>query len=151
MMSKYVITDPCYLLKNPDEWKQVGSLISKESKNVHYTAAEECLSKLLNTEVYSLSRTGYGNWMNFISPVSKDVEIHKTSFTADSGLVCVVKATDSILKQIRTDALGRFALFETDKEIDDVGINISNPEWYVLFVVDKEGVLVKTDDYDLPF
>lgn len=150
-MNTYIITDPRYLLIKPEDWFGFLNLIKKEDNPTDYAAAAEQLSKLLDTEVYRLSSTGYGNWMNYITATESVHEVKNFSFAADAGLFCVLKATDRILKIINVNPLGNFAIFETDKSITRVEIDDSERDWYRMSVFSNDELLVSTDTYDFPF
>ena len=149
-MSLYVITDPVYLLKSPEQESAVEKLVKTENRSNCIKTAEY-LSSILNTRVYRVSATGYGNWLNFITTECKDVKVLKTSFCSDSGLMCLVEASAAIQKKINSDALGNYAVIKTDREITYVDVDTSNPEWYIMNVYSNDERIVRTDDYDIPF
>ncbi len=150
-MSVYVITDPIYLVSKSEDRRKLDSLIRQKINHKTYPDAARCLSEILDTEAYCISRTGYGNWFNFITAHEAEIKVRSTSFAADSGLMCILKATDTILKKINSNVLGNFAIFETDRAITSVSVDDSNPEWYIMSVYSDDSLLVSTDSYDIPF
>jgi|GEM_PF-3248729 len=150
-MNTYIITDPFYLLKAPEDWFRFIKKVRKENNPTDYAAAAEHLSKQLNTEVYRISSTGYGNWINYITATESVQNVKNFSFAAEVGLFCILKATDHILKIININPLGNFAIFETDKNITRVEIDDSERDWYRMSVFSDDELLVSTDTYDFPF
>lgn len=141
-MTKYVITDPCYIIPeitwdkackeifndSPDQYENFNKRITKE------------LNDLAGTTNAVASETGYGDWENCMH-CSNDNKIIATDFYADSGMVCVVEYNDAIQKALtdnNNDKLierGGCALIETEGNVE-IEINHDDPNWAVIHIED---------------
>ena len=148
-MTKYIITDPCYIIPDTD-WSKCCEIFN----SVAYKKAEEnrdyeMQRELFDNEITAVLRkysgdykaqacsTGYGDWTNEIW--GKNVIKH--DFFADSGMCCVCELTDTIQKHITENSNGRnefngMAVFETDKDIA-IEFDTSDSDWTVIRVKDK--------------
>ena len=147
-MTKYLVTDPCYLLDIDSEVGRrydLWSLCMDDMFNGHdnryddrtnYTGVQKILSEGLGIEILRVSDTGYGDWSNELHSNSNNVNILNPNFYADAGMMCVVKINEKLEKFLENNNIG--AIFETEEEIS-VDINTEDDDWYVLNIKDKNG------------
>lgn len=147
-MTKYIITDPCYLIPD-DDWSKCCEIFDSVAyKKAMENRDYEMQRELFDNEITAVLRkysgdykaqacsTGYGDWTNEIWGVN----VLKHDFFADSGMVCVCELTDTIKNHIDANSNGKefngMAVFETDKDIT-VEFDTSDSDWTVVKVIDK--------------
>lgn len=148
-MTKYLVTDPCYLLDidseighRDDLWQEcINDMYDSNNKEkyddrTNYNGVQKILSDGLGIEILRVSDTGYGDWSNELHSNSNSVKIIKSEFCADAGMMCVVKINEKLEKFLEENDIG--AIFETDKEIS-VDVNTEDDNWYVLNIKDENG------------
>lgn len=143
-MSKYIITDPCYIL-NDIVWdnacKECFDDSPEQYANFDKRITQE-LNKLANTNNALASGTGYGDWNNEIYS-SNGRKVLQSEFFADSGMVCVVEYNEFIQKALeekdntRLIERGGCALIETVGRVS-VKMDMSNKDWTVVEIYDDE-------------
>lgn len=126
-MTKYVITDPCYIV---DE--KTWSKCFKDFPNFSKLIAEH-LTKLTKENAYA-SDTGFGDWSNGL--IGKDGYVG--SFGADSGMVCVCKCTRKIAERLSGIFAGCYCIFEADGPLN-VTFDTSDKSWTVVYIEDVLG------------
>ena len=143
-MTKYIITDPCYIL--PDAtWSDICSQCKNEDfyNGTFDRLCTEALNKLAGTKNAVASATGYGDWSNCMH-CSNDDKIIQSDFFADSGMVCVVEYNDKIqqaLKDKQNEKLvdkdkGGAALIETEGEVK-ITMDTRDSQWTVVEIEDE--------------
>ena len=126
-MTKYVITDPCYIV-DEKTWDKC----LKEFPNFPKLIAEH-LTKLTKEKAYA-SDTGFGDWSNGL--ISKDGYLG--SFGADSGMVSVCKYTKKVAERLSEIFAGCYCVFEADGPLDVV-FDTSDKQWTVVYIEDVLG------------
>ena len=148
-MTKYIITDPCYLIPD-DDWSKCCEIFDSEAykkamENRDYEMQRELFDNGITAALQKYSSdykakacsTGYGDWTNDIWGVN----VLKHDFFADSGMVCVCELTDTIKNHIDANSNGfkeyhGMAVFETDKDIA-IEFDTSDSDWTVIRIKDK--------------
>lgn len=143
-MTKYIITDPCYILPNTT-WSDIcDQCESNDFYNGKFDRlCTEALNELAGTTNAVASTTGYGDWSNSMH-CSNDDKIIQSDFFADSGMVCVVEYNDKIqqaLKDNKNEKLvdedkGGAALIETEGEVK-ITMDTRDSEWTVVEIEDE--------------
>lgn len=136
-MSKYVITDPCYILPN-EMWIDCIETAEKTkgdwSKNFTKQVTK-ALSEFTGNEAWANS-TGFGDWNNTIyGPCVDDMG----TFFADSGMVCVCEYTKAVKEALGTIIdKGGAATFEA---VGPLKVNFDDtcPDWIVVEISDANG------------
>ena len=150
----YLVTDPCYLI-NHEQWSSLCSLTDQEVKeqgrgwgSVFRKMVQQHLQIISGDLNAVAGNTGYGDWSNEMHRcVSRDsVEIRERGFVADSGCVCVVEVTPSLLEYMRMDmeTMKHFAMasiIESDTRLHGE-IDESDPSWSMVSLYDEQGRLV---------
>ena len=140
-MTKYVITDPCYIVDEKTWDKCI-----KDFPNFPKLIAEH-LTKLTKEKAYA-SDTGFGDWSNGL--ISKDGYLG--SFGADSGMVSVCKYTKKVDERLSGIFAGCYCVFEADGPLDVV-FDTSNKQWTVVNIKHAVGnefqTLMPDDGYDV--
>ena len=126
-MTKYVITDPCYIV-DEKTWDKC----LKDFPNFPKLIAEH-LTKLTKEKAYA-SDTGFGDWSNGL--ISKDGYLG--SFGADSGMVSVCKYTKKVAERLSEIFAGCYCVFEADGPLDVV-FDTSDKQWTVVYIEDVLG------------
>ena len=126
-MTKYVITDPCYIV-DEKTWDKC----LKDFPNFPKLIAEH-LTKLTKEKAYA-SDTGFGDWSNGL--ISKDGYLG--SFGADSGMVSVCKYTKKVAERLSGIFAGCYCVFEADGPLDVV-FDTSDKQWTVVYIEDVLG------------
>ena len=126
-MTKYVITDPCYIV-DEKTWDKC----LKDFPNFPKLIAEH-LTKLTKEKAYA-SDTGFGDWSNGL--MSKDGYL--ASFGADSGMVSVCKYTKKVAERLSGIFAGCYCVFEADGPLDVV-FDTSDKQWTVVYIEDVLG------------
>lgn len=126
-MTKYVITDPCYIVDEKTWDKCI-----KDFPNFPKLIAEH-LTKLTKEKAYA-SDTGFGDWSNGL--ISKDGYLG--SFGADSGMVSVCKYTKKVAERLSEIFAGCYCVFEADGPLDVV-FDTSDKQWTVVYIEDVLG------------
>ena len=139
-MTKYIITDPCYILSN-EVWDNICSQCEHDdfSNGKFDTLCTEALNKLAGTTNAVACGTGFGDWSNSIC-CSNDDKVIESDFFADSGMVCVVEYNEAIQNALGNDELiskGGIALIETEGEVV-IEMDTSNSEWTMVYIEDDE-------------
>lgn len=137
-MTKYIMTDPCYILPD-DTWKKCCEELDKYEGVEQTEKFSEAVTKALqerfgkNSEAYD---TGIGDWSNEIRGDAKIIQEH---FFADAGMVCVCPVNEEIENLIR-EFKGTWqgaAIFEMSDNVK-IDIDVSNNEWTVVTVTDLD-------------
>lgn len=131
-MKQYIITDPCYLIQ--DNWSEICFDNNK---------IEDELSKTSGEKAY-VHDTLIGDWSNEI--IGKNVI--RSGFCADAGLVCVCLFNEKIKTLTKNLPLWCYALFETE-ELKSVEFIKTSPDWIVVKVETKEGIITSMSDDEL--
>ena len=126
-MTKYVITDPCYIV-DEKTWDKC----LKDFPNFPKLVAEH-LTKLTKEKAYA-SDTGFGDWSNGL--IGNDGYIG--SFGADSGMVSVCKYTKKVAERLSEIFAGCYCVFEADGPLDVV-FDTSDKQWTVVYIEDVLG------------
>ena len=126
-MTKYVITDPCYIV-DEKTWDKC----LKDFPNFPKLIAEH-LTKLTKEKAYA-SDTGFGDWSNGL--IGNDGYIG--SFGADSGMVSVCKYTKKVAERLSGIFAGCYCVFEADGPLDVV-FDTSDKQWTVVYIEDVLG------------
>ena len=142
-MTKYIITDPCYILdretwgKCCDAAKLPSGVWSDEVFNAHVA---DGLTMLSGSPAYAF-QTGFGDWTNRIDGLN--VLYHE--FVADSGMVCVCEYNDKVENAIKTKyptsnflKNGLAALIEYEGDIQ-VKFDTEDINWTVVSIKDSKG------------
>lgn len=152
-MTKYIITDPCYVLSD-DTWSNICNQCKNEDfyNGTFDRLASEALNKLAGTTNAVASATGFGDWDNCMHCSNEDKIIH-TDFFADSGMVCVVEYNDAIQQalkdkdNIRLIEKGGIAVIETEGNVE-ITMNTEDPNWTVVEIEDDNDVFNSFLPYD---
>lgn len=142
MKTKYIITDPCYLLSHND-WASLFhdlDLCTEAGRNELNSRIEFALEKLTGSKSW-VAETGYGDWSNVIIG---NVFDGRSDFCADSGTVCVCKYTPELEKIKITDWAA--AIIEAEGEIT-VEMDTSNPHWTIVRIEDSYGNKWRSANY----
>lgn len=143
-MTQYIITDPVYILSDKvwrDICDQCSGLPDKKYTKKFNSLTTKALNKLAGTRNAVACHTGFGDWDNQIYG-SNERAIIKRFFTADSGMVCVVRYTKKIedaLTMNGNDKLiskGGIAVIETVGKVT-IEMDTSNEDWTVVYVDDE--------------
>lgn len=142
-MTKYIITDPCYILSD-EVWNNICSQCENDdfSNGKFDTLCTEALNKLAGTTNAVACGTGWGDWSNRMHS-SNDDKIIEADFFADAGMVCAVEYNEAIQNALiakGNDGLiskGGIALIETKGEVI-IEMDIRNSEWTVVNIEDDE-------------
>lgn len=126
-MTKYVITDPCYIVDEKTWDKCI-----KDFPNFPKLIAEH-LTKLTKEKAYA-SDTGFGDWSNGL--IGNDGYIG--SFGADSGMVSVCKYTKKVAERLSDIFCGCYCVFEADGPLNVV-FDTSDKQWTVVYIEDVLG------------
>lgn len=144
-MKKFIITDPCYLVPDPEILDGFWDII----QFIDMTEAEKYLSQYLGTPV-RIASTGYGDWSNEISGKN----VIKPNFFSDSGLVCVLELTSLVdsmhyskYKYRISDHPCGVAVIEAEG-LAEVRFDTSNPKWTVVNITDTEDNVYRTSTYN---
>lgn len=143
-MSKYVITDPCYILDDATWSKccKLASPINSRDWNseVFDTEVSKALKQFANSDNAWVSETGFGDWNNYMC--GDEGKVLSAEFGADSGMVCVCELTPSVEAALKT-SLGSsenslVSIIECTGKVS-VEFDKSNKNWTVVYIDDDEG------------
>ena len=123
-MTKYVITDPCYIVDDKTWYKCL--------KDFPKLIAEH-LTKLTKENAYA-SDTGFGDWSNALLGSKGCIGY----FGADSGMVSVCKYTKKVAERLSGIFAGCYCVFEADGPLDVV-FDTSDKQWTVVYIEDVLG------------
>lgn len=126
-MTKYVITDPCYIV-DEKTWDKC----LKDFPNFPKLIAEH-LTELTKEQAYA-SDTGFGDWSNALFDSKGCVGY----FGADSGMVSVCKVTDDIEDKLGSIFGACYCIFEAEGPLDVV-FDTSDKSWTVVYIEDFTG------------
>ena len=140
-MTKYIITDPCYILDS-DTWQDCCSKANRNGlwdDEFFDLLVMQALEQKSGSKAWATG-TGIGDWDNSIGGNYK--KVIQNRFVADSGMVCVCKWTEEI-EQYLKEEYGRFfemgiAIIECVGDID-VELDKSDSSWTVVKIKDDEG------------
>lgn len=139
---KYIVTDPCYIIRDDNVWKEfckksnefIGPYVTPEAVKV----LREYIG-LSTDDLIEVEETGYGDWCNSIKSLSDKVNIIRKGFYADAGLVCVVPLTDDL-----KDVNG--AIFEVpDNAKITVDLDTKNKYWTMIYVYMDNNLVVVSE------
>lgn len=139
-MSKYIITDPCYILDD-DIWSTCikASTVNRDFNQDAFDNLVRKQLELLSGHKAWVSSTGYGDWTNYMEGDESKIIQHE--FTADSGMVCVCKLTkdveDSLRKKIPIGLENLVAIIECDNDAA-VKLDTTNKHLTVVYVYDGD-------------
>lgn len=143
-MKKFIITDPCYLIPDPEAWYCFCDII----QDISMAEAENFLTHYLATPV-RIAKTGYGDWSNEISGKN----VIEPNFFADAGLVCVLELThlvDQMHKSkfdyLISDNPCGVAVIEAEG-LADVRFDISDSRWTVVTIIDTDGNVYRSSTF----
>lgn len=125
-MTKYVITDPCYITS-----EEVWDECLKDFPNFSKQIAEH-LTQVTGEPAYACE-TGFGDWSNAL--YNKSCVGY---FGADSGMVSVCKVTDEIEDRLSGIFGDCYCIFEAKGPLDVV-FNTSDKSWTVVHIKDATG------------
>jgi len=135
-MTKYVITDPCYIV-DEKTWDKC----LKDFPNFPKLIAEH-LTELTKEQAYA-SDTGFGDWSNALFDNKGCVGY----FGADSGMVSVCKYTRKVANRLSDVFGGCYCIFEAEGPLNVV-FDTSNKQWTVVGIEDVVGNEWSTLDAD---
>lgn len=144
-MTKYIITDPCYILSR-DKWQEIcDKSFSKDNEDydLFNTLTENALNELAKTIDAQAAGTGIGDWCNSIRGMNV---LNSGEFCADSGMVCVVQYTPTIEKALSEHMSYNMNPFDIMKtqcialiEIEgtaQITLDTSDESWTVVEILD---------------
>lgn len=141
-MSKYVVTDPCYLLED-DVWSNccnAATANGQEWNNEVFNAEVTKALKQMSGGNAWASETGFGDWSNCMH--GDDSRIESVDFAADSGMVCVCEMTPAVeevlKKKFPAGDVGLVSIIECIGEVS-VEFDKSDENWTVVYVDDEHG------------
>lgn len=126
-MTKYVITDPCYIVDEKTWDKYI-----KDFPNFPKLIAEH-LTELTKEKAY-VSFTGFGDWSNALFDSKGCIGY----FGADSGMVSVCKLTRKVANRLAFVFGGCYCTFEADGPLNVV-FDTSNKRWTIVNIKDAVG------------
>lgn len=138
-MTKYIITDPCYLLDD-DTWQKccnAAQLPSGEWNDDVFNAYVEDALKTLSGNKAWASSTGFGDWTNYISGMKN---VLQPEFAADSGMVCVCEFNDKVEAAMHIKyptGLGKCAAFIECEGQVRVDFDTEDKNWTVVYITDE--------------
>ena len=152
-MTKYIITDPCYVLSD-DTWSNICNQCKNEDfyNGTFDRLTSEALNKLAGTTNAVASATRFGGWDNCMHCSNED-KIIQTDFFADSGMVCVVEYNDAIQQALKDKdnicliEKGGIAVIETEGNVE-ITMNTEDPNWTVVEIEDDNDVFNSFLPYD---
>lgn len=145
-MTKYIITDPCYILSD-EVWQSICNQCHDDDfyngKFDNLCTYE--LNKLAGTTNAIASATGYGDWSNTINGSNRD-KILQSDFFADSGMVCVVEYNHKVIEALEAnknvnliqEKVGGAALLDLVEPVE-ISVDTSDKSWTVIYLKDKDG------------
>ena len=149
MKTKYIITDPCYIISSK-EWSRVYTsaevFCKKEGtfsdfrrfREIHESEIANWLEFETGAKAF-VSSTGYGDWENSLLSIDGKNKKHVGDFMADSGLVCVAKVSKELEDTAEDlERRGLAAVFEAEGEIT-VEMDTSDSSWTVVSIKDEAG------------
>ena len=139
-MKKYILTDPCYLVKNPADWGAYIGLTTPEDAS----AGDDFLSFLLGTEAHA-AWTSAGDWANELHCDRGANRLLRGMFTADAGLVAFLELTEAIEAALPRLAPYSYALLEAEAPV--CIFDTSNPRWTVIHIQDADGSAYRSREY----
>ena len=147
-MKKFIITDPCYLVPDPEIWDCFCHII----QDTDMAEAEKFLTQYLATSV-RVASTGYGDWSNDIHGKN----VISSTFFADASLVCVVELTPLVDKMHETifgchisGKSAGVAIIEAEG-LAEVKFDDSNPHWTVITITDTDGNIYRSTTFEEHF
>lgn len=152
-MTKYIITDPCYILE-ADDWDACfkAATVGKEFNQEAFNRVVQKQLELQSGSRAWVEITGYGDWTNIMS--GPEGKVLQSEFTADSGMVCVCKLNrdieDALHKKIPVSLVGCVAIIQSDGDIS-VEMDRTNKSWTVVRIDTLDGEFTSTapdDDYN---
>lgn len=151
-MTKYVITDPGYILSDT-EWSECCKYLPYTSTNWSrfYNAVKEFLIQYTDNSHATAASTGYGDWSNTISSFNKtQAKILNSDFCADSGSVCICEYNEEVEKRLSEyDTNGHvFAIVDVDNDNIKLEIDESNSSWSIVRIYDLNTNDVIVESYD---
>jgi len=135
-MSKYIITDPCYILED-DAWSACckAAYVDKVFNVEAFNNMVKKQLELLSGHKAWVELTGYGDWSNSIYGTND--KVIQPYFCADSGTVCVCKLTkdveDAIHKRFPAGTGELMAIIEVDSDVS-VRFDTTNHDWTVVYI-----------------
>lgn len=153
-MTKYIVTDPCYLID-----KDVWADCCKEAELPNHGWDNELFNARVANELTKMtgqkawaSDTGFGDWDNTIH--GNPDKIIQSEFCADSGMVSVCILTDDMEAKLRAEYPYGFntlgAIIECDGEVQ-VKFDKDDPDWTVVYIDDGSDTFnscLPPDEYD---
>lgn len=140
-MKKYILIDPCYLVKNPTDWGAYLGLTTPEDAS----AGDDFLGFLLGTEAHA-AWTGAGDWINELQCDRGTNKLLRGTFTADAGLVAFLELTADIEDALPRLAPYSYALLEAEAPV--CTFDTSNPRWTVIRIQDADGSAYSSPEYE---
>ena len=143
-MTKILVTDPCYLISD-DDWDICIKIADKLSKgdtekwcDIFDKQVEFFLKDISGDTKAVVGRTGFGDWVN---------EIDGKSFTADSGMVCVVAYTRKMERYRYSRKISYNPLCVAELEFDKkpkYELDFCNPNWTQVVIYDRKRTIRST-------
>jgi len=141
MTKQYCITDPTYILPQEvkdriwEEWRKLGD---DNDWDTFHRMEEQALSEFTNGGQAFVENTGFGDWENCIYGPGHDGG-EESTFTADSGEVCVCEYTDAVKEKLDSYPNPNIAaVFDAVGPIS-VHFNTKDPNWTMVEIVDADG------------
>ena len=131
-MTRYIITDPCYLLDD-DVWQKCCKAAERPDHSwddeLFATKVANELTKMTGQKAWA-SETGFGDWSNTMC--GNNVKIIQSYFVADSGMVSVCVLTPEI-EAHGFDYFG--AIIECEGDVT-VNFDKEDSNWTVVYIKD---------------
>jgi len=150
-MTKYIITDPCYLLDD-DTWQKCCDAAKLPSGNwsddIFNAYVADALKMLSGSEAWA-SETGFGDWSNSIQGTGT---ILQNEFAADSGMVCVCELNDKVEASMHDKyptGLGHCAAIIECTGPVKVEFNKDDSNWTVLYIRDSANNAFRSEEDDV--
>lgn len=136
-MSKYIVTDPCYILPG-DTWSKCIDACEQYSEQPDWSdkfteQVQAALSEFVGSKAWANS-TLFGDWTNMMYGPN----VIQDRFCADSGMVCVCEYNDKVKEATKDLPEHCFAIIEAD---DDIKVNFdeSVSDWCVIKIESSFG------------
>ena len=135
-MTKYIVTDPCYILPI-DIWRECCQKVGNQ-KEFNAEVAKALQEFTGNDEARAVD-TGGWDWCNRISGNIK--KIIKEKFTADSGMVCFCKYNGVVAKALKDNHIkeGCFAILELEGDVTFT-YDLYPNDWTEISIFDKKNI-----------
>lgn len=135
-MSKYIVTDPCYILPG-DTWSKCIDACEQYSRQPDWSdkfteQIQAALSEFVGSKAW-VESTGFGDWDNTLY----GPDVIQSDFTADSGMVCVCEYNEKVADGLNCPEQCA-AIFDANGSIK-VDFDTSVSDWIVVNITDSTG------------